>query len=73
MSGGKTHKYQLMTGRMHNFGLFVCTFESATYTKLLLTTGSLNHGEIESEIYFGTGEAVCVTAARKRWGDVSVD
>jgi hypothetical protein len=33
-----------MTGRMDNFGHSVHTFESATYTKLLLTTGSSNHG-----------------------------
>jgi hypothetical protein len=40
---------------MDNFGLFICTFKSATYTKGLLIIGSSNHGEKESVIYFGTG------------------
>jgi hypothetical protein len=55
VSGGKTHTKQLMTGRMDILGLFVHTFEVATYTKLLLATGSSNHGEFQSVLYFGTG------------------
>jgi hypothetical protein len=55
VSGGKTHRLQLMTGRKDIFGLFVRTFDPATYIKILLTIGSLNHGENGGEIYFGTG------------------
>jgi hypothetical protein len=45
VSGGKTHTKQSETGCMDIRGLFVHTFESATYTILLLTVGSSNHGE----------------------------
>jgi hypothetical protein len=55
VSGGKTHKYQPVTGRMDISGLFVRTSKSATYTKLLLTIGNSNCGEFESIIYFETG------------------
>jgi hypothetical protein len=69
VSGGKTHTKQLVTGRMYIHGLFSHTFEVATYTKLPLTTGSWKHGRIKSIIYIGTGgEAVCVTAVRKKDG-----
>jgi hypothetical protein len=50
VSGGKTHTKQSGTGRMDIHSLFVRTFEPATYTILLLTTGSSNHGGIESVI-----------------------
>ena len=53
VSGGKTHTKQLGTGRMDIHGLCVRTFESATYTILLLTFGSSNHREKGSVIYFG--------------------
>jgi hypothetical protein len=55
VSGGKTHTKQLETGRMDIYGQFVHTFEPATYTILLLTDGSSNHGEKGNVIYFGTG------------------
>jgi hypothetical protein len=51
---------------MDIFGLFVGTFESATYTILLLTTGSSNHGEIESVIYFGTGRRQYVSLQQEK-------
>jgi hypothetical protein len=73
VSGGKTHKYQLVTGRMDILGRFVRTFESATYTILLLTTGSWNHGGFESMIYFGTGGRQYVSLQQKRWGAVTID
>jgi hypothetical protein len=55
VSGGKTHTKQLGTGRMDIHGLFVRTAEPATYTILLLSDGSSNHGEKDNVIYFGTG------------------
>jgi hypothetical protein len=55
VSGGKTHTKQLGTGCMDIHGQFVRTLESATYTILLLTVRSSNHGEKGSVIYFGTG------------------
>jgi hypothetical protein len=63
-----------MMGRMDNSGLLFHTLELATFTILLLTVGSSNHGEIENVIYFGTGgETVCVTIKRKRWGGITSD
>jgi hypothetical protein len=55
MSGGKTHTNQLGTGRMDIHGLFVRTFELDSYTILLLSDGSSNHGGKGNVIYFGTG------------------
>jgi hypothetical protein len=56
-------------GCMFIRGCFSCTFEVATYTILLLTVGSWNHGGFGSLIYFGTGgEAVCVTAEKTKDG-----
>jgi hypothetical protein len=55
VSGGKTHTKQLETGRMDIRGLFVRTFDPATYTILLLTDRSSNHGEKGNVNYFGTG------------------
>jgi hypothetical protein len=49
-SGGTTHRKQLETGRMDIHGLFIRTFESASYTKLLVTFENSNHGEIGSVI-----------------------
>jgi hypothetical protein len=70
VSGGKTHSKLLVTEQMDIFCLFVRTFESATYTKILLTAGSSNHREMDVRSTLGQGgEAVCVTAARKRWED----
>jgi hypothetical protein len=54
-SGGKTHTEQLETGHIDIHGQFFHTSESATYTILLLTTGSSKHGGYESIIFFGTG------------------
>jgi hypothetical protein len=56
-----------MTGRMDIFGLFVCTFESATYTKLLLTTGRLNHGGMGLISTLGQG-GMCHSSKKKMGG-----
>jgi hypothetical protein len=53
--------------QMDIFGLFVCTFESATYTKTLLTTGSVNHGGM-GKIYFGTGGRQYVSLQQEKDG-----
>jgi hypothetical protein len=58
MNGGKTHKLQLVMGRRDIFGLFVRTFESATYTKMLLTTGSVNLGGMGVISTLGQGGGV---------------
>jgi hypothetical protein len=56
---------QTEMGCIDILGRFVCTFELATYTILLLTDGSSNNRENGSVIYFGTGgEAVCVMLTR---------
>jgi hypothetical protein len=68
VSGGKTHRKQMVTGRKDIFGLFVHTFESATYTKILLTIGSLNHVEMGGEIYFGTGGRQYVSLQQEKDG-----
>jgi hypothetical protein len=68
------HREQPEMGRTDIHGLFVCTSESATYTKLLLTIGNSNHGEIESVIYFGTGGRQYVSLQREKdWGAVTID
>jgi hypothetical protein len=51
---------------MDIFGLFVHTIESATYTILLRTIGSLNHGGIGSVIYFGTGAKQYVSLQQRK-------
>jgi hypothetical protein len=74
VSGGKTHTKQLETGRMDTRGLFFWTFEVATYTKLLLTTGSSNHREFENIIYIGTGRWQYVSLQQeKKMGAVTID
>jgi hypothetical protein len=65
VSGGKTHTKQIEMGHIDIHSRFVCT-ELATYTILLLTDESSNHGEKGCVIYFGAGgETVCVTLTRK--------
>jgi hypothetical protein len=66
VSGGETHTQQMVTGRMYILSLFVCTFEVTTYTKLLLTIGSLKHGGFESIIYIGTGRRQYVSLQQEK-------
>jgi hypothetical protein len=51
---------------MDILSLFVRIFESAPYTKLLLTTGSSVHGGLESVIYFGTGGRQYVSLQQRK-------
>jgi hypothetical protein len=55
-SVGETHIEQLEMGCIDILGHFYCTSELATYTILLLTSGSWNHRGKWSLIYFGTME-----------------
>jgi hypothetical protein len=68
VSGGKTHSKLLVMEKMDIFCLYVRTFESATYTIILLTTGSVNYKGMGIISPLGQGEAVCVTITRKKMG-----
>jgi hypothetical protein len=74
VSCGKTHTKQLMMGHMFIRGRFVHKFESATYTILLLTTGSWKHGGFGNVIYFGTGGRQYVSLQKiPKMGAVTID
>jgi hypothetical protein len=53
---------------MDNFSLFIHTFESATYTNLLLTTESLNHGGMSLKTTLGQGGGSMCHNNKKKMG-----
>jgi hypothetical protein len=55
---------------MYNFGHFVHTFQSATYTKLLLTIGSLNHGGMGLKSTLGQGGGSMCQCGKKKMGEL---
>jgi hypothetical protein len=69
--GGKTHTEQLKTGHIDILSHFVCTFELAPYTILLLTYGSPNHGRC-STLGQGGG-SMCHANKKIRWGGAPND
>jgi hypothetical protein len=58
-----------MMGQMDIRRLFFRTSESATYTKLLLTIGNLNHGGMGLKYTLGQGEgSMCHISKKKMEG-----
>jgi hypothetical protein len=55
-------------GQMDIFGLFIRTFELATYTKMLLTTGSMNHGGMGVRSTLGQGGGSMCHSSKKKMG-----
>jgi hypothetical protein len=68
VSGGKTHKEQLVMEQRDIFGLFVRTFESVTYTKMLLTAGSVNLGGMGVISTLGQGGGSMCHCNKKKMG-----
>jgi hypothetical protein len=79
----------MVTGQTDIFGQFVHTFESATYTKLLLITGNSNHGgmglksersdgregvtEGEAAVRRGGKPGICVGSAADKSSCMGID
>jgi hypothetical protein len=57
-----------MAEQMDISGLFVPTFEPATYTKILLTTGSVNHREMDVRSTLGQGGRQYVSLQQEKDG-----
>jgi hypothetical protein len=58
-----------MMEQMDIFGLFDRTFELATYTKMLLTTGSMNHGGMGVRSTLGQGGRQYVSLQYEKDGE----